>query len=83
MPSLRSAIETFKRNVQFRNDITRRLYHRGMDAFAEYIASGEDRPLYYSPPEIPTFTTREVTYLIEQEKVCHLDDLVLRRSLLA
>ncbi len=39
MPSLRFAIETFKRNVQFRNDNTRRLYHRGMDAFGEYIAA--------------------------------------------
>lgn len=39
MPTLAIAIETFKRNVQFRNENTRRLYHRGIDAFAEYIAA--------------------------------------------
>ncbi len=37
MPSLAYAIEIFKRNVQFRNENTRRLYHRGIDAFGEYI----------------------------------------------
>ncbi len=39
MPTLSAGIETFKRNVQFRNENTRRLYHRGIDAFGEYIAA--------------------------------------------
>lgn len=37
MPSIASAIDAFKTNVLFRNQNTRRLYHRGIDAFAEYI----------------------------------------------
>ncbi|WP_075075395.1 tyrosine-type recombinase/integrase [Longilinea arvoryzae] len=39
MPSIHEAIEAFKTNVQFRNPNTRRLYHRGIDAFGEFIAA--------------------------------------------
>lgn len=36
-PSVPEAIQIFKSNVQFENNNTRRLYFRGLDAFAEYL----------------------------------------------
>ncbi len=41
--------------------------------------SGEDTPLQ----NYPDMTHREVAFLVEEEKVAHLDDLILRRSLMA
>jgi glycerol-3-phosphate dehydrogenase len=41
--------------------------------------TGDDSPLEH----YPTMTCREVAYLAEKEKVVHLDDLILRRSLMA
>jgi glycerol-3-phosphate dehydrogenase len=41
--------------------------------------SGEDTPLEH----YPDMTRREVAFLAEKEKVVHLDDLILRRSLMA
>ena len=41
--------------------------------------TGDDSPL----DNYPTMTCREVAFLMENEKVVHLDDLVLRRSLMA
>jgi len=40
---------------------------------------GDDSPLDHCPD----MTCREVAFLVEKEKVIHLDDLVLRRSLMA
>jgi glycerol-3-phosphate dehydrogenase len=40
---------------------------------------GNDEPLEH----YPLMTRREVAFLVEQEKVVHLDDLILRRSLMA
>jgi len=45
---------------------------------AEFIAAGEDRPLQHQPE----YSQREVLFLTQHEKVVHLDDLILRRSLL-
>lgn len=42
-PTVLNAIDTFKNNVQFENKNTRRLYFRGLDAFAEYLED-EDQP---------------------------------------
>jgi glycerol-3-phosphate dehydrogenase len=41
--------------------------------------AGDDSPLEH----YPDMTCREVAFLVEKEKVVHLDDLVLRRSLMA
>lgn len=58
------------------------LYERyGADAMAiaEYIHEGKDKPLAH----IRDYSSREVSYLVQHEAVVHLDDLVLRRSLIA
>lgn len=44
-----------------------------------FIAREEDRPLQ----SLPDYSRREIAFLGQVEKVIHLDDLVLRRSLLA
>jgi glycerol-3-phosphate dehydrogenase len=41
--------------------------------------AGKDTPLVH----YPDMTHREVAFLVEKEKVVHLDDLILRRSLMA
>lgn len=46
---------------------------------AAFCAAGEDEPLHHRPD----YTRREIRFLVEREKVVHLDDLLLRRSLLA
>lgn len=43
---------------------------------AEFIATGEDTPLQRNP----SFSQREILYLVRHEKVVHLEDLVRRRS---
>jgi len=42
-------------------------------------SGGDDQPLTHDPE----MTRREVAFLVEKEKVVHLDDLILRRSLMA
>ena len=46
---------------------------------AEYIAQGEDSPLQ----SLPVYSRREIIYLAEHEHIVHLDDFLLRRSLVA
>ncbi len=46
---------------------------------AQYIGKGRDRRL----KSAPDWTRRELEFIIEHEKVVHLDDLILRRSTLA
>jgi len=45
----------------------------------EAYQAGDDAPLQH----YPDMTRREVAFLAEKEKVVHLDDLILRRSLMA
>ncbi len=45
---------------------------------ADYITAGSDRPL----AAMPMFSTREIEFLADREKVCRLDDLLLRRTIL-
>ncbi len=45
----------------------------------EAYQAGDDSPLQH----FPDMTCREVAFLAEKEKVAHLDDLILRRSLMA
>ena len=51
---------------------------RALD-IVEYIKAGQDAPLNNKSD----YSRREVMFLIEREKVLHLDDLLLRRTLLA
>jgi glycerol-3-phosphate dehydrogenase len=44
-----------------------------------YILSSEDKPLQYAPH----FSRCEIEFMAQHEYVCHLTDLVLRRTLLA
>ncbi len=44
-----------------------------------FLAAGADAPLRHKPD----MTRREVAWLAEKEKIVHLDDLLLRRSMLA
>lgn len=42
----------------------------------EYIAAGKDQPL----EEFPSFSQREIRFLVDREKVVRLEDLLLRRT---
>lgn len=54
-------------------------YGTGVETVAAFIAADEDKPLRSQPD----YSRREVLYLIEQERVAHIDDILLRRSALA
>lgn len=54
-------------------------YGTRAEAAALSIARQSDQPL----KSLPDFTRREVMFLCQQEQVVHLDDLLLRRTLLA
>ena len=54
-------------------------YGTRAEAVARFIAAGEDAPL----DDAPDYSERELQFLAEHEKVAHLDDLLLRRTLLA
>lgn len=54
-------------------------YGTRAEAVARYIAAGADAPL----DDAPDYSARELLFLAEHEKVAHLDDLLLRRTLLA
>jgi glycerol-3-phosphate dehydrogenase len=45
----------------------------------EFILAGQDAPIV----ACPSFSRREILYLVQVEKIIHLDDLLLRRTLLA
>ena len=46
---------------------------------ADYIADGEDLPLQ----NVADYSQRELRFIIQSERVVHLDDLLLRRTMLA
>ncbi len=48
-------------------------------ATATYMNGGTDFIL----KSMPDYSRRELVFLVQHEKICHLDDFVLRRSLLA
>ncbi|MBN2470039.1 MAG: glycerol-3-phosphate dehydrogenase/oxidase [Anaerolineae bacterium] len=54
-------------------------YGTGAAAIAAYMTAGEDAPFQ----TLPDYTRREIAYLAQQEQVVHLDDMLLRRSLIA
>ncbi|MCJ7824595.1 MAG: glycerol-3-phosphate dehydrogenase/oxidase [Anaerolineales bacterium] len=53
-------------------------YGTRAEQIANYIASAQDRPLRMNPD----FSTGEIEYIVQQEDVVHLDDFLLRRSML-
>jgi len=53
-------------------------YGTRAEAVAGFIAEGEDRPLQYQPG----YSVREIEFLAANEQVIHLDDLILRRTLI-
>jgi glycerol-3-phosphate dehydrogenase len=54
-------------------------YGSKAEAVAEFVCAAPDTPLH----DHPTYSRREIAYLVQHETVCHLDDLVLRRTPLA
>lgn len=46
---------------------------------ATFISDGNDQAL----ASLPTYSRREIAYLVEHEQVIHLEDFLLRRSLIA
>ncbi len=66
----------------FNKDILERLFKRygtRAEAVADFMKRGEDAPL----KSLPNYTRREIMFLSQYEKVRHLDDLLLRRTMLA
>lgn len=53
-------------------------YGTGAEPVAAYLSAGDDVPLASEP----SYSRREIAYLAENEQVVHLDDLLLRRTLL-
>ena len=53
-------------------------YGTRAESIATYMNGGTDFILR----SMPDFTLREILFLVQHEKICHLDDFVLRRSLL-
>ena len=54
-------------------------YGSRAEAIATFMNGGTD----YILRTLPDYSRREITFLIQHEKICHLDDFLLRRSLLA
>lgn len=54
-------------------------YGSRSEAIATFIKRAEDEPLKF----LPEFSRREIIFLVQNEKAMHLDDLLLRRTMLA
>ena len=54
-------------------------YGTRAEAVATFIKRATDAPL----KSLPNYTRREIMFLVQYEKVRHLDDIVLRRTMLA
>lgn len=68
----------YEKNSQTRNNPLFARYGSRWIAISNH-PGGKDTPLTHNPE----MTQREVSYLAQEEKVVHLDDLILRRSLMA
>jgi len=80
------AREAWLRNLQSRSGLPlqrlRQLFERygtRAEAFAVCIGRGDDRPLAHHA----AYSSREIEFILRAEKVERLDDLLLRRTLLA
>jgi glycerol-3-phosphate dehydrogenase len=54
-------------------------YGTRAEAIATFINEGADIPLR----TLPDYSRREIIFLVTHEKIHHLDDFILRRSMLA
>ena len=54
-------------------------YGTRAEAVADFIKNANDEPLRF----LQNYSKREIIYLAQHEKIEHLDDLILRRSMLA
>ncbi|MCC6299619.1 MAG: glycerol-3-phosphate dehydrogenase/oxidase [Anaerolineales bacterium] len=54
-------------------------YGTRAEAVATYINGGTD----FALKSLPEYSYREIAYLVQHEKIVHLDDFLLRRSMLA
>ncbi len=54
-------------------------YGTRAEQIATFISRGQDTPL----KSLPSYSRREIGFLAQHEKIVHLDDLILRRSMLA
>jgi len=54
-------------------------YGTRAETIATYMNGGTD----FIVKGLPDFSLREIVFLVQHEKICHLDDLLLRRSMLA
>ncbi len=54
-------------------------YGARAEAVANFIKRSSDAPL----PSLPGYTRREIMFLAQHEKAVHLDDILLRRTMLA
>ena len=54
-------------------------YGTRAEAIAEFLTHQPDSPLV----SLPDYSRREIAFLAQNEKIVHLDDLILRRSMLA
>jgi glycerol-3-phosphate dehydrogenase len=54
-------------------------YGTRAEAFADFIKRAPDEALRF----LPNYSKREIIYIVQHEKVEHLDDIILRRSMLA
>jgi glycerol-3-phosphate dehydrogenase len=53
-------------------------YGTRAETIAAYLAAGPDEPLRHQPD----YSRREIRFLAENERVIHLDDVILRRTLI-
>lgn len=85
-PQSEEALNNWLQRLQYKTELPierlRELFDRygtRSEEIAAYIAQGNDKALQHHP----TYSQREVEFLVTQEKLVHFDDLVLRRSLIA
>lgn len=75
-------IESLAEETGISKDRARILFERygtRAEEIASYLAQGPDRPLEHHPD----YTQREIAFLVEREMVTHLDDIPLRRTIMA
>ena len=79
---MRRQIESLSAWTGIARERLKRLFERygtRAETVATYMNGGTDFLL----KTLPDYTLREIVFLVEHEKVCHLDDFLLRRSMLA
>ena len=74
--------DAFEKETGILRDRVEQLFYRygtRSKQVAKYLLTGKDSPLKCWS----NFTTREIQWLVKNEKIIHLDDLLIRRTLLA